>query len=123
MMQHFYKYLDLLPLENKSHIEGYSEVELLKIEKLYDIKIQGEFRDFMLKLGRCDGGLIGDDPIILYRDFWSVRGQVLFQLDLYEGLQNIKAYDLLKNKPFIFAWESETVMVFILTYSDNNAIY
>jgi hypothetical protein len=64
------KYLDLLnnlPAENKAAIKGYSLEEIKKIESLYDIKIEGDFKEFMRIAGRCDGGLVGDDPIILYR--------------------------------------------------------
>lgn len=123
MMENFYNYLNMLPLQNQSQILGYSENELIKIERLYDIKFRGEFREFMLNIGRCDGGLIGDDPIILYRSLWSVRAQILFQIGLYESLQDIQAHSFLRKKPFVFSWEAESQMIFILTDSDENVVY
>ena len=72
---------------------GYTENELKKIERLYDITIQGQLRELMLLAGRCDGGLIGDDPIILYRSAWDVRTQIFFQYKVIDYLYEIKAND------------------------------
>ena len=97
------------------NVIGYTDYDLKKIEALYDITIRGQFRDLMLLAGRCDGGLIGDDPIILYRQSWSVRTQILFQQDLFVSLQDIHAYNY-QNKNymgehgriFCISWEWET---------------
>lgn len=98
---------------------GYSESELATIEKLYDIQICGDFRNFMLEMGRCSGGLIGDDPIVLYRPLWSVRTQILFQCGFYQSLSDSKIYGLIPQKPFVFSREHETQYYFLLTGSDS----
>ena len=113
------------------NVIGYTENELKKIEQLYDITIQGQFRELMLLAGRCDGGLIGDDPIILYREAWSVRGQILFQQDLFTSLQDIRAYNYKDKKNymgahgqiFCFSWEWETQYYYLITEDNDNLVY
>jgi SMI1-KNR4 cell-wall len=102
---------------DRSQVAGYSEEELTKIEKLYDIKIKGDFRQFMRVMGRCSGGLLGDDPIVLYRSLWSVRAQILFQVRFISDMQDASAFEYL-SKPFVFSWESETQYFFMITDSD-----
>ena len=87
-MKDFFALLDQLNESDRKQVEGYSLSEIKRIEKLYDITIQGDFLEFMLKMGRCSGGLIGEDPIILYKDHWTVRDQVLFQTTILEFLHN-----------------------------------
>ena len=122
MITNFFKLLNNLPIENHGLILGYSDEEINKIERLYDIVIEGECRLFMKKMGRSDGGLIGDDPIILYRELWSVRGQILFQLSFLEQLHDLKAFNYLK-KPFVFSCEYETQYYFLQTKKGDNQVY
>lgn len=110
--------------ETSDNVIGYSEQELKKIEVLYEIAIHGQLREFMLLAGRCDGGLIGDDPIFLYRP--NVRSQILFQLRLLENLQEIQAYDFMGTyecKPFCFSCEWETQYYFVITSNDDDLVY
>ena len=112
--------------ETSDNVIGYTEYELRKIEALYSITIHGQLREFMLLAGRCDGGLIGDDPIILYRPTWNVRSQILFQLGLWESLQGIQAYDFMgkyKGHAFCFSWEWETQYYFTITSNTDNLVY
>ncbi len=101
-----------------TQVVGYSEEELAKIERLYDIKVCGDFREFMLEMGRSDGGLIGDDPIVLYRPAWDVRGQILYQVNLFTALQESGNFDYVKGKPFSFSCEGETQYFFLRTDSE-----
>jgi len=99
-------------------VEGYTEEELLKMERLYDVKFSGDLRDFMLEMGRSDGGLIGDDPISLYRDR-SVRRHIFFQAGMDNRFCAMQNFDLRFQGDFIIAVESETQFYFLLTKSDN----
>ena len=98
-------------------VVGYSDDELGKIERLYDIELTGDFGQFMAEMGRSSGGLIGDDPIILYRSAWPVRGQILHQVTFRDDLLKIKSGETLVNKPFSFSMESETNHYFLRTVS------
>lgn len=108
-----------------TNIIGYTEQELKQIEKLYDITIQGQFREFMLLAGRCDGGLLGDDPIILYRQSWGVRAQLLFQIGLFSDLQDAGAYEFMGKygKVFCFSLEYETQYYYLITDHTDNLVY
>ena len=112
--------------EVSNDVIGYTEHELKKIEALYEISIQGQLREFMLLAGRCDGGLIGDDPIILYRPTWNVSSQILFQLRLWENLQEIQAYDFMgkyESHTFCFSCEWETQYYFTITSNTDDLVY
>ena len=98
-------------------VVGYSKSELSKIERLYDISLSGNLRRFLSEMGRSDGGLIGDDPIVLYRSIFSVRGFVLLQSGIQEELYSAGFPELAGKGPFVFSIESETQYFFIATRS------
>ncbi|SFD29005.1 hypothetical protein [Pragia fontium] len=102
-----------------NYIKGYSVDEIKKIERLYDIKVKGQLYDFLLCMGRCSGGFFGDDPLMFYRQNNGVRSHILFQYSFCEDLCSLQQWELVKQKPFIFSFESETQYFFLLTDSDN----
>ena len=103
-------------LQDPTRVIGYSEDEVAQIERLYDINIKGDFRDFMLEMGRCSGGLFGDE-IVFYRDRsnFPVRRNLLAQVFLFEEISNLRLQKLHKAKPFNIARISETQYFYILT--------
>ena len=106
---------------DKNQVVGYSEVEIGKISRLYDVNVSGQLRQFLFEMGRSDGGLIGDDPIILYRPKMSVRRHVLLQLRLEVDFKEFRieaGLNLLKERPFLVSIESETQYFFVATKSD-----
>ncbi|MDK4791427.1 MAG: hypothetical protein OC189_05200 [Acinetobacter sp.] len=118
----FFDFLAEHNLTNKSLIKGYNYAEIKQIERLYDIEIKGDFKFFLERIGRCDGGLLGDDPLILYREAWNVRTHFLFQMAFFNDLQEIGAWDFL-NKPFVFSLEEETYYYFLQTGSSSEEVY
>jgi hypothetical protein len=100
-------------------VVGYSECEIEKIERLYDIVLGGTLKQFMLEMGRSDGGLIGDDPIIIYRPTMTVRGFILMQSGIQEDIYNAGLHEIASKKPFVFSIESETQYFFVATKSDD----
>ena len=106
---------------DRSKVEGYTEEEIAKIERLYDINIKGILKDFMLEMGCCDGELLGDDPTILYRDLWSVRDHILVQNQINESINDIIMSSSIEkmmeklDKPIVFAIEAETPYYYITT--------
>ncbi|MDK3010172.1 hypothetical protein QPK77_20060 [Providencia rettgeri] len=107
-----------------SYMRGYSADEIQKIERLYDIKVTDQLYDFLTSIGRCSGGLFGDDPLLFYRNQKTIRGSILMQSGMREDLAAIQQHDLLPQKPFFLSVESYTQYFFVLTASDNpNLIY
>ncbi len=102
-----------------SYIRGYSDEEISSMERLYDIRITGQFYEFLRCMGRCSGGLFGDDPLVFYQGQETIRGDILFQIGAREELTSIQCHDLLKQKPFFISVESYTQYLFLLTDSDN----
>ncbi len=121
MMNVFFKALDENTFIDKEFIKGYSPDEIAQIERLYNIDVKDDFKCFLEKIGHCDGGCMGDDSLIIYRKSWSVRSQLLFQINFFNDLQEIGAWDFL-NKPFVFSVENESKYYFIQT-SFNDEVY
>ncbi|NBF01552.1 SMI1/KNR4 family protein [Pseudomonas sp. Fl5BN2] len=111
-----------LPSNEVIEMQGYANEELDQIERLYDIRISGQLKSFLLEMGRSDGGLIGDSFIQLYRPSWRVRAHLLFQVDFFNQMQETGHYEFL-NKPFVLAWISETQYYFVQTSLADDAIY
>ena len=123
------RYMDILKeylKKNERKAIGYSEEEITKIEKLYDIEAKGDFREFLKYAGRCDGDLLGDDPIILYRQTWDMGSYLrknYFGFIDDEDFEEKVFYDELKKKPFIFSIEMENYYFYIRTADDDLKIY
>ncbi|MBV4508207.1 MULTISPECIES: SMI1/KNR4 family protein [Pseudomonas] len=100
---------------------GYSEPELDKIARLYDIRIEGQLQLFLSRMGKCAVGLIGDSQVQLYRTSWTVREHLLFQVDFFSQMQEAGHYGFLNN-PFVFSLVSETQYYFLQT-SLSDAVY
>ena len=123
------RFMDMLKeylKKNERKAIGYSEEEITKIEKLYDIEAKGDFREFLKYAGRCDGDLLGDDPIILYRQTWDMESYLRMNYFGFiddEDFEEKVFYDELKRKPFIFSIEMETYYFYIRTADDDLKIY
>ena len=123
------RFMDMLKeylKKNERKAIGYSEEEITKIEKLYDIEVKGDFREFLKYAGRCDGDLLGDDPIILYRQTWDMGSYLrknYFGFIDDEDFEEKVFYDELKKKPFIFSIEMENYYFYIRTVDDDLKVY
>ena len=47
-------------------IEGYTEDEIKQIELKYDFPIHGQFKELLMTMGKCSGGLLFGDEIYIY---------------------------------------------------------
>lgn len=46
-------------------IQGYTEDEIKQIEQKYNLPIHGQFKEFLMMMGKCSGGiLLGDEMYI-----------------------------------------------------------
>ena len=123
------RYMDILKeylKKNERKAIGYSEEEITKIEKLYDIEAKGDFREFLKYAGRCGGGLLEDYTIILYRELWSIQSFLrknYFGFIDDEDFEEKVFYDELKKKPFIFSIEMENYYFYIRTADDDLKVY
>ena len=109
--------------KNERKAIGYSEEEITKIEKLYDIEAKGDFREFLKYAGRCDGDLLGDDPVILYRQTWSIQSYLRKNYFNFIDEDYTVLHGDLQKKPFIFSIEMETYYFYIRTADDDLKVY
>ena len=120
------KFLDILKEYLKKYnckAIGYSDEEIIQLEKLHDIELKGDLREFMKIAGRSSGGLIGDDPIILYRNLWSIRSQIDAQIFFRKVLEEKNFYEESESKPFYFSMEYETQDYFVKTKDNDLIVY
>ena len=82
------KVYDGRPIQ-KGMIAGYSNDEIVKIEKLYDISVLGDFRQFLSEMGRCSGGLFSGGMMAMCRPHMSVRSHVLENAWIMEAAQSV----------------------------------
>ena len=120
------RFMDMLKeylKKNERKAIGYSEEEITKIEKLYDIEVKGDFREFLKYAGRCDGDLLGDDPIILYRQTWNMKIYLRMNYSYFID-ENFKIlHEEIKKKPFIFSIEMENYYFYIRTVDEDLKVY
>ena len=120
------RFMDMLKeylKKNERKAIGYSEEEITKIEKLYDIEAKGDFREFLKYAGRCDGDLLGDDPIILYRQTWNMKIYLRMNYSYFID-ENFKIlHEEIKKKPFIFSIEMENYYFYIRTVDEDLKVY
>ena len=120
------RYMDILKeylKKNERKAIGYSEEEITKIEKLYDIEAKGDFREFLKYAGRCDGDLLGDDPVILYRQTWSIQSYLRKNYFNFIDEDYTVLHGDLQKKPFIFSIEMENYYFYIRTADDDLKVY
>ncbi len=102
-------------LSNAKNCIGYSDEELVTIERLYDISIEGALKIFLCLAGRSTGDVfLGDEFSPLYSPVMSVRDHVFYQEGRREVLsEDVGKHELVLQKPFFFA--EPGFIYFILT--------
>lgn len=117
-------------IERLDLIEGYNEAEIQEIEKRYNLSIHGQFKEFLMTMGKCSGGLLLGDEIKIYSRYakpdsksFGVLSQQDWQDD-YLYLDWFKNTDLVTRKFFHFAHLSDAVdSYFVLTADNNDMVY
>ena len=120
------RYMDILKeylKKNERKAIGYSEEEIIKIEKVYDIEVKGDFREFLSIAGKSLGGLLGEEELSLYND-WSIRERIVLQYDFQEYVQKDKFRGKGRDgKPFIIDLKSNSEYIFITTRDNDLKVY
>lgn len=104
-------------------VKGYSDEEIKTISEKYNINIRGQLMDFLLEMGRCDGGLIGEGYIHLYKPHWGISDHLSFQENFVKKIKNLGLEEYAAYKPFVFAWWEERFYYFLRTGVDDDHVY
>ncbi|MBJ9957096.1 SMI1/KNR4 family protein [Acinetobacter courvalinii] len=92
------------------HIQGYTEQEISQIAEIYNLKIHGQFREFLLQMGRCSGGLLWGDSVLMYGPAWEKQKyKDLQQTFVKDEIANPTKgmIDAIENKLFFLTMENE----------------
>lgn len=123
-------------------VKGYTEEEIQFIENLYDIKVKGELKEFLVKCGRSSGCKFKDIGYEYYFNLWiskNVRKNILSNAGLKDeiieiafnemneqkqySLEKHRYYKYISGKPFHICTENQTQELFILTVEDEHLVY
>ncbi len=110
-------------------IQGYTEDEIKEIEQRYNLPIHGQFKEFLMTMGKCSGGLVAGSEICIYRESYASHHlddytRELIQEDSdYEYLMKFLGnIDLIEKRFFIFAGINEHIVQYFMLAADYNDI-
>ena len=118
-------------IERPELIQGYTEDEIKQIEQKYNIPIHGQFKELLMTMGRCSGGVLHGDEIYIYRatlnydDFHNeLNIEIQNDPDCQEFIKNMGDIDLVEKKYFAFAGINEHMLqYFMLLANQDDTIY
>ncbi|WP_335976586.1 SMI1/KNR4 family protein [Acinetobacter calcoaceticus] len=107
-------------------VQGYTEQEVELIAKNLNLDIHGQFREFLLQMGRCSGGLLWSDEFYMYdyrckKDFF-----INYQKNVKEDdyiIDNHGKLDPLGMKIFYLSRENETYFNYLFTAENDDFIW
>ena len=118
-------------IERPELIQGYTEDEIKQIELKYDFPIHGQFKELLMTMGKCSGGLLFSDEIYIYSDSYAnhylddyIREVIQEDSDYEYLMQFLGNVDLVEKRFVIFAGINEHIIqYFMLTADDNDIVY
>lgn len=107
-------------------IQGYTEDEIKQIEQKYDFPIHGQFKEFLMTMGKCSGGLVAGSEIYIYSSGTEYSFGEKARIDLYND-KDCKYFidivgDIVKRKMISIAGINEHIVGYFMLAADNNDI-
>ncbi|EPJ3733639.1 SMI1/KNR4 family protein, partial [Acinetobacter baumannii] len=106
-------------------VQGYTEQEVELIAKNLNLDIHGQFRDFLLQIGKCSGGLLWSDEFYMY----DYRCEKVFFINYQKNIQeddymidNQGELDPVGEKIFFLSCEYETYLYYLFTSEQDNYV-
>ncbi|QMT33049.1 SMI1/KNR4 family protein [Conchiformibius steedae] len=116
-------------IERPELIRGYTEDEIKQIEQKYNFPVHGQFKELLMTMGKCSGGLLLSDDIYIYREGYAnhhldgyVRDSIQHDKDYEYFMQSIGNVNLTEKRFFIFAGINEHIVQYFMFASDGNDI-
>ena len=118
-------------IERPELIQGYTEDEIKLIEKKYSFPIRGQFKELLMTMGKCSGGLLFGEDIYIYKDtrnyyHFSINlsQEIQDDLDCQEFIKNMGNINLVEKRYFVLAGINEhRFQYFMLLANIDNTIY
>lgn len=113
-------------------IKGYNESEIHEIEQRYNLSIHGQFREFLMSMGKCSGGVLLGTNITIFNKNYQPNSRC-FGLDNqqeWKEHEELKLFfqenniDPIRDKLFYFDNRNEYIsFYFLFTQNKSDTIY
>ncbi len=107
-------------------IEGYTEDEIKQIEQKYNFPIHGQFKEFLMMMGKCSGGLVAGSEIYTYSTGTEYSFGEQARIDLYNDPDCKYFIDIIGNvverKMISIAGINEHIVGYFMLAADKNDI-
>ncbi|WP_322842839.1 SMI1/KNR4 family protein [Acinetobacter sp. Ag2] len=97
-------------------VKGYTEQEIAEIGKNCNLDIHGQFKEFLLQMGKCSGGLLWGDDFPMYSHRWQALSFKNFQVNERKDENYMScpsSADPVKIKYFIFIQKMSSLFFII----------
>lgn len=110
-------------IEHLDRIQGYTEEEILKIEKYHNISVHGQLKELLLVMGKSSGGLLFGDDFYIYRDIPrnGLERQIALMNEVdptFRFLEICGVDDLVEKQFFEICGENEHMNLFFMFTKD-----
>ena len=106
-------------------VKGYTEQEIAEIGKNCNLDIHGQFKEFLVQMGKCSGGLLWGDDFPMYSHRWQALSFKNFQVNERKDENYMScpgSADPVKNKIFYLYSENELTFFYYL-FTNNKDDY
>lgn len=108
-------------------VQGYSESEIGEISRRYNLNIHGQFKVFLLQMGKCSGGLLWGSNFPMYSSSWSIKDFELFQVNEKADQDYMScpgAKDPIEEKIFYLHSENDlTLFYYLFTSQEDDYVW
>ncbi len=113
-------------IERPELIQGYTEDEIRQIEQKYDFPIHGQFKELLMTMGKCSGGILSGDYISIYDTGTEYFFGEQSRVELYHDPDCKYFVDIVGNvvekKIITIAGINENIISYFMFASDYNDI-
>lgn len=114
-------------IERPELIEGYTEDEIRQIEQKYDFPIHGQFKELLMTMGKCSGGILRGDDIysktLRCYDFHNdLNINIQNDPDCQAPIKQLGNINLVEKKYFTFAGINEHIIQYFMLLANNDDI-
>ena len=116
-------------IERPELIQGYTEEEIRQIEQKYNIPIHGQFKELLMTMGKCSGGLLFSSNMYIYNNIHInhyldeyLRKEMQNNIDYQDFIKNTGNINLSDKQFLVFAGINENIIRYFMLVADKNDI-
>ena len=113
-------------IEHPEFIQGYTEDEIKQIEQKYNFPLHGQFKEFLMAMGKCSGGIFLASNVYIYSTGTEYSFGEKSRIDLYND-PDCKYFvdivgNIVKRKMISIAGINEHIVGYFMLAADCNDI-